>query len=54
MLVIGIEVSLINWLEDGKENKEFKNKLEIVMTLECVSNTEGRKHNIRHSREEYE
>jgi len=47
MLVIGFEVSLIN-------NKEFKYKMEVVMTLECVSNIEGRWHNIRHSREEYE
>ena len=34
--MIGFEVSLINWLEDGKENKECKNKMEMVMTLECV------------------
>jgi hypothetical protein len=49
MVVIDFEVSLRNWLEDGKENQEFqefKNKVEIVMTLEYVSNTECRRHDI--------
>jgi hypothetical protein len=29
--VIDFEVSLKNWLEDGKGNKEFKNKMEIIL-----------------------
>jgi hypothetical protein len=54
ILVIVFEVSLINWLQDGKENKDFKNKMEVVMTLEFVSNTEGTWRNMWHSKEEYE
>jgi len=52
--VIDFEISLRNWLENGKENKEVKNKMAIVMTLEYVSNTEGRWHKIWHSMEGYE
>jgi hypothetical protein len=52
--VICFEVLLKNWLAEGKEDKEFKNKMEIAMTLKCVTNTEGRWYNIWHSRDEYE
>jgi hypothetical protein len=46
--VIDFEVSLRNWVENGKENQEVKNKMEMLMTLENVSNTEGRWHNMWH------